>query len=266
MMPRLKIDNKQVEVPEGSTILEAARKLSINIPYMCFLEGYEHFTSCMMCVVKEKVSNRLLPSCSAPVSEGMVVETMNSEVINARRNTLELLLKEHVGDCEGPCRLACPAHVDIPVVLRLIEAGKITDAVVDIKKNIVFPAVLGRICPAPCEKSCRRSLYDSPVAIKLLERLSGDLDISDHNMKRGPGDLSPFIASTGKKVAVIGSGPAGLSAANTMAFLSVKSKCSMFFSIDPSTSCFVVRDKINGSKTSSQTTAVNNKRLPGDIR
>ena len=171
-MPLLKIDNIQVEMPEGSTILEAARKLGIDIPYMCFLEGYEHFTSCMICVVEEKVSNRLLPSCSAPVSEGMVVETKSPEVINARRNALELLLKEHIGDCEGPCRLACPAHIDIPVVLRLIEAGKIEDAALEFKKSVPFPAVLGRICPAPCEKACRRGQHDKPVSIKSLERFA----------------------------------------------------------------------------------------------
>lgn len=92
-MPGLLIDNKQVEIPRGGTILEAAGKLGIKIPTICFMDGFDHFTSCMMCVVKERVSNRLLPSCSAPVYDGMIIETMSDEVKNARRNTLELLLK-----------------------------------------------------------------------------------------------------------------------------------------------------------------------------
>ena len=213
-MPILKIDNRPVEVPEGSTILEAAGKLGINIPCMCFLEGYEHFTSCMICVVKDIVSNRLLPSCSAPASDGMIVETTSSEVKTARRNTLELLLKEHVGDCEGPCRLACPARMNIPVVLRLIESGNITDAVAEIKKDIPFPGVLGRICPAPCEKACRRGRYDSPLAIKLLERFTADFDI--HSETRS---IPPVKTSTGKTTAIIGAGPAGLTAAFYMSLM-----------------------------------------------
>jgi ferredoxin len=207
-MPGLKIDNKSVEVPEGITILEAARKFGINIPCMCFLEGYEHFTSCMICVVKEKVSDRLLPSCSAPVAGGMIVETASSEVKTARRNTLELLLKEHAGDCEGPCRLACPAHMNIPAVLRLVESGNVADAAAEIKKDILFPGVLGRICPAPCEKACRRGRYDSPVAIKLLERFTADCDINSETRS-----IPSVEDSTGKTAAIIGAGPAGLTAA-----------------------------------------------------
>ncbi len=207
-MPGLLIDNKQVEIPRGGTILEAAGKLGIKIPTICFMDGFDHFTSCMMCVVKERVSNRLLPSCSAPVYDGMIIETMSDEVKNARRNTLELLLKEHIGDCEGPCRLACPARMNIPAVIRHIEAGRAGDAVREIKKDIPFPAVLGRICPAPCENACRRGRFDSPVSIRLLERYAADFDLAGETPY-----LPELRPDTGKKVAVIGAGPAGLSAA-----------------------------------------------------
>jgi predicted molibdopterin-dependent oxidoreductase YjgC len=153
---KLTINSKSVVVDKGSTVLEAAEAAGISIPTMCRLKGYAHMTSCMVCVVKEMGSGRLLPSCTAPAAEGMVIETDNEEVHHARRTALNLLLSEHVGDCEAPCRLTCPAHMNIPLMIRQIKAGEIRDAIETVKEDIALPAVLGRICPAPCEKGCRR--------------------------------------------------------------------------------------------------------------
>ena len=114
-MPKLNIDGQDVEVPASATIIEAAAKLGINIPTLCHKEGFEHNTSCMVCVVKVEGIERLVPGCAMPVSEGMIVDTRSDEVREARRMSLELLLSDHVGDCEGPCRAICPVSMNIPI-------------------------------------------------------------------------------------------------------------------------------------------------------
>lgn len=204
----LTINGRKVAVEKGATVLDAVTSIGAKVPTMCHLKGYANFTSCMVCVVKEQMSGRLLPSCSAPAADGMVIETDSEEVRHARRNALDLLLSEHVGDCEAPCRLTCPARMNIPQMIRQIAAGEMRDAVETVKEHIALPAVLGRICPAPCEKACRRSRYDASVAICLLKRFAADVDILSKN---------PYVPvcrpDSGKKVAIVGAGPAGLSAA-----------------------------------------------------
>ena len=208
MMIELKIDNRIVKVEEGATILDAAEKVGIAIPTMCFLEGCKASTSCMVCVVNVKGASGMVPSCGALAVDGMEVESDTSEVTEARRMALELLLSDHVGDCMGPCQVTCPAKMDIPLMIRQIAAGNLTDAIRTVKKDIALPAVLGRICSAPCEKACRRVKYDEAVSICLLKRFVADADLESE---------SPFAAECksgeGKRCAVIGAGPAGLSAA-----------------------------------------------------
>ena len=97
---KLKIDHHEVELDHPISIRKAARDLGIHIPTLCYEEGTEHFTSCMICMVKEKKSMRMLPACSAPVADGMEIETLNDEIRAFRKSTLELLLSDHVGDCE----------------------------------------------------------------------------------------------------------------------------------------------------------------------
>ena len=207
-MPRLFIDNQPVDVPDGATILDAARKLGVPIPTLCFLEGRTALTSCMVCVVKVEGASKLVPSCAAPAVEGMRVESETPEVLEARRTALELLLGDHLGDCEAPCRIACPAHMDIPRMIRQIRAGKMAEAIATVKEHIALPATLGRICPAPCEKACRRGTKDEPVAICLLKRYAADVD-----MNAAERYLPACERETGKRVAVVGAGSAGLSAA-----------------------------------------------------
>ena len=207
-MLKVTIDNQVVEVAEGSTILEAARQLGIEIPTLCHLEGLPPQISCFVCVVKVNGNGRLLPSCATVAVDGMVVESETDEVRAARRTALELLLGDHLGDCIGPCQGACPAHVDIPEMLRLVQEGKLREAAALVKAHNPFPAVLGRICQAFCERGCRRALHDATVSIAALERLVGDADLADNK---------PYAPSckpaSGKRVAIIGAGPAGLTAA-----------------------------------------------------
>lgn len=204
----LTIDNQKIEVPDGTTVLQAAQKLGIAIPTMCHREGFKPSTSCMVCVVEIEGYRTLVPSCGMPAEEGMVVRTCSGKVAQARRTALELLLSDHIGDCEGPCRLGCPADMDIPQMIRQIAAGDFQSAIRTVKRDIALPAVLGRICPAPCEKVCRRANEDAAVSIRLLKRFVADVDM------QSPVPYKPDCdASTGKKVAVVGAGPCGLSAA-----------------------------------------------------
>ena len=156
-MPKLKIDHREVEVPPGATVLDAARALGIDIPTLCFRDGCEAATSCLVCLVKIAEHRRLVPACATAAAEGMEVESETAEVRQFRRSALELLLSDHLGDCLAPCWFTCPAHMDIPQMLRQVAAGQLHEAIATVKRDIALPAVLGRICPAPCEKSCRRS-------------------------------------------------------------------------------------------------------------
>jgi NADH dehydrogenase/NADH:ubiquinone oxidoreductase subunit G len=96
-MVKLKIDHKEVEVPRGKLLMEVIRESGTEVPSMCFLENAEHFTSCMVCVVKDRKSGKILPSCSREAEEDMDIISMDEEVREARRTALELLLSEHVG-------------------------------------------------------------------------------------------------------------------------------------------------------------------------
>jgi hypothetical protein len=207
-MPYLVIDSQKVDVPAGSTVFDAAVKLGIPIPMLCYRNGYDHFTSCMICMVKERKSEKLIPSCSAPASEGMIIETNCAEVRQARKENLDLLFLEHLGDCEAPCRRACPAHLDIPLMLRQVRENRMGEAARTLKKHVPLPAIMGRICNAPCESACRRRLVDDSVAICLIERYVADTD------RRTDSPAVPALRpSTGKRVAIVGSGLTGLSVA-----------------------------------------------------
>lgn len=207
-MIKLTIDNHSVEVPAGTSVWQAAQSLGIDIPTMCYLEGTEHFTSCMICLVKDAKNGRFFASCSTPAFEGQSIITNDEETIESRKAALELLLSEHVGDCEAPCQLVCPAHMNIPLMNRLIAKGDFAKALEVVKRDIALPSILGRICPAPCEAGCRRKQVDEAVSICLLKRYVGDEDLKTEK------PYQPQLAElSGKKVAIIGAGSAGLAAA-----------------------------------------------------
>jgi len=207
-MPKLTIDNREVQVADGATILEAAEKLGIEIPTLCFREDCEPSTSCMVCVVKVEGLGSLVPSCATVARDGMKVDSSSDQVRQARKAALELLLSDHLGDCMGPCQITCPARMNIPLMIRQIAAGDLADAIATVKKDIALPAVLGRICPKPCEKTCRRAASDQPVSICLLKRYVADVDLQSENQYQPQCD-----PNQAKRVAIVGAGPAGLAAA-----------------------------------------------------
>ena len=117
-MVRIKLNGIDCEANTGMTILDVARKEGFSIPVLCHKEGMPHYSSCMICIVKNRKTNSFLPSCSALIQEGMDIDITGDEVISLRRKAIELLLTEHRAECEAPCRVVCPAGYNIPVMNR----------------------------------------------------------------------------------------------------------------------------------------------------
>jgi len=204
-MPRLTIDGQPVDVGEGTTLLAAAQQAGVEIPTLCHAPGVPPRTTCMVCVVQDAGNGRMLPSCTALAEDGMTIDASSETMRAARREVLELLLAEHVGDCEAPCRRTCPASLNVPLMLRLIAQGDLELAARLAKEALVLPVTLGWVCTAPCEKACRRGVHDEAIAIRDLHRLAGE-QATDTAFAAPP-------APSGKRVAVVGGGPAGLAAA-----------------------------------------------------
>lgn len=111
-----------------------------------------------------------------------------------------------------PCSAECPAHINIPGYLRMIAQGKYAEAVAVIREKVPFPHALGRVCTHYCEKGCKRGGLNSAVAIRDLKRFAVEHD--DKELWR---EKSVHLPATGKKVAVVGAGPCGLTAAYYLA-------------------------------------------------
>lgn len=208
MAIRLTIDGRQVAVEPGATVLDAARRAGVEIPTLCYREDLEPWTSCFLCVVQVDGKPDFTPACVTPVREGMVVAANSEDVRAARRAGLELLLSDHRGDCVAPCSLACPAGLDIPGFIAHVQAGRDRQAIALIKERIPLAATLGRVCPRYCERVCRRRESEEPVAVCALKRFAADADLASAE----PWTPDPAPPS-GRKVAIVGAGPAGLSAA-----------------------------------------------------
>ncbi len=205
-MPELIIDGQSVEVAPGATLLDAARQLGIDIPTLCYLEQCGPMTSCLVCVVKVTQNGRarIVPSCAAKAEPGMVVESETAEIRDLRRAAFELLLSDHVGDCLSPCHRICPLALNIPRMIRQIETNDLDRAVTTLRQALALPAVLGRLCNAPCQNGCRRagSCGGGSAAIRDLERFVADACL------RSPEKYLPARKpSTGKTIAIVGSGP-----------------------------------------------------------
>ena len=197
----------------GETILQLANRHGIEIPTLCNDDRLEPFTSCYVCVVEVEGMRGHQPSCSTKLTEGMKIITDNEGIRKSRKIALELMLSNHYADCIGPCKQTCPAGVDVQGYISLIDKGQYSAAVALIKETNPLPAICGRVCVRPCETECRRNLLDegTPVGIDYLKRFASDFDLAS------PDKYIPVVKpSTGKKVAVIGAGPGGLSVGHFM--------------------------------------------------
>lgn len=192
----------------GETVLQIAERHGIEIPTLCHNEHVRHYGACGLCVVESAASPKLLRACSTLAADGMVLGTESPRVVRARRVALELLMSDHDGDCRGPCMLACPAGTDCQRYVKMIALGLDREAVEIIKETNPLPASIGRVCPHPCETACRRKLVEQPISIAYLKAFAADADLASGRPWR------PALApETGKRVAVVGGGPAGLTAA-----------------------------------------------------
>lgn len=218
----LTIDGRSVETPPGQTVLDAARALGIEIPTLCYLEKCGPLNSCLVCLVK--INGRLVPSCGTPVQSSMVVESETEEVHEARKTALELLFGDHVGDCLSPCHRLCPLGLNIPVMLRQIQANDLEQAAITVRTALPLAGVLGRLCHHPCEQGCRRGNWDDPAAIREMEKFVTDWELNALGLPGAAGEANSSNtknqnaqistgSSSGKRVVIIGSGPAGLAAA-----------------------------------------------------
>jgi NADH-quinone oxidoreductase subunit F len=113
----------------------------------------------------------------------------------------------------APCQNTCPAHVDVPMYVDLIRQGRFDEAYEEILRENPLPVVCGRVCNHPCESRCRRAQLDEPIAIRELKRFASDYAVSLNGSRPRPDIKAP----TGKKVAIVGAGPSGLSAAHYLA-------------------------------------------------
>jgi len=205
---KININGRELTANPGQTILETARENDIYVPTLCYSEHFEPYASCGICLVEIEGFPRPLRACATAISNGMVIRTESEKIKKARKLALELMLSDHRGDCRGPCVMACPANCDAQGYVALAANGMFREALKLVKEFMPIPGSIGRVCPAPCEKDCRRGLLEGAVSIRYIKRLLADIDME------GKDPYMPEIApETHKRIAVIGSGPAGLTAA-----------------------------------------------------
>ncbi|MBM3881611.1 MAG: FAD-dependent oxidoreductase [Verrucomicrobia bacterium] len=206
----LTIDGRPVQATEGESLLQVARRLGLDIPTLCYLEKCGPLNTCLVCLVK--TDGRMVPSCGTPARPGMIVESETEEVHAARRTALELLFSDHVGDCLSPCHRLCPLGLNIPVMLRQIEAQQTQAAILTVRQALPLAGVLGRLCHHPCEQGCRRGNWDGPAAIRDLERF-----VTDRDREQPQPSLPPQQPPSGRSLVIVGAGPTGLAAAHALA-------------------------------------------------
>ncbi|MFA5858437.1 MAG: FAD-dependent oxidoreductase [Elusimicrobiota bacterium] len=206
------LNGKEVVVEEGTKIIDVCRKNGIPVPALCSASDLTHINSCFICVV-ELNKLRLVPSCGTVVADGMVIDTDTERVRDTRKACLELLLSNHYADCYAPCNRACPAGINVQGYVNFISSGKYSEAYELIREAMPLPGSVGRVCPAPCESECRRNAVEGAVDIRLLKRFVYDNVAAENKKRLDAREKSGRVKYNGKKVAVIGAGPAGLATA-----------------------------------------------------
>jgi len=205
----LTIDGRRLQVEPGTTVLDAARGIGIEIPTLCHVEGLEPASSCFLCCVQVEGQRTLSPACALRVAEGMVVTTESEDIRASRKMALELLLSDHAGDCIAPCSARCPAGLDVSSYVLELAGGRTDRAMEVIFDRLALPGTLGRVCPRLCEENCKRCDHDGDaLAIAALHRYA-----TDRNSAASRPWLPQPAEPSGKSVAIVGAGPAGLSAA-----------------------------------------------------
>ena len=184
-MVKVKIDNFDIEVPAGTSILEAARKAHIDIPTLCKHPDVDPSAGCGMCIVK--VGGRILRSCCTPVADGMEIITQDPEIVSVRRTVLELILSNHPNEClscirSGHCELQDMAAVFGLHGSRLPSLNK-KYPIDDSTKSIVLDSSKCVVC-GRCVEVCQNQ--QNVWALSYLNRglatrvtAAGGIDLAD---------------------------------------------------------------------------------------
>ncbi|MBQ1711756.1 MAG: FAD-dependent oxidoreductase, partial [Firmicutes bacterium] len=202
------IDGKKCTGFEGNTVLSIARNNGIDIPSLCYNGRVKVYGACGVCVVEMDGSPKLQRSCATVATDGAVYHTDTPRVKQARKVAFELIMSDHEGDCLPPCMLRCPANTNCQAYIKQIALGNDKEAVKIVKETNPLPASIGRVCPHPCEKDCRRQYVEEPLSIAFLKYFAADNDLFS-----GDTYVPEVAPDTGKRVGIIGGGPAGLTAA-----------------------------------------------------
>ncbi|CAH6817098.1 Formate dehydrogenase-O, major subunit [Vibrio chagasii] len=205
-MIQIVIDGKFRIVEQGQTVLEAAKTCGLEIPSLCGLNKTADKVPCDLCVV-EVDGMGVTRSCELEVVNGLNITTQSKQLTVHRQDALNRIMADHYADCEAPCQTACPAGVDIQSYLHHIAQNDHTKAIEVIKKTLPMPLSIGRVCPAFCETECRRNLVDDSIAIRQLKRHAADADLAAQESY-----MPAKKTSKGKSIAIVGSGPGGLTA------------------------------------------------------
>ncbi|MDR1731789.1 MAG: FAD-dependent oxidoreductase [Synergistaceae bacterium] len=204
---KVTIDGRDVHGYPGQKVLDLCAEIGIEIPTLCYDPHLSVHGGCSVCLVEIEGAKALMRACTNAISPNMVIRTNTKRVASARRLALELMLSDHVGDCRPPCNLICPAQGKVQTYINLTAQGKYREALDELHDHVTMPGCIGRVCPAPCQTKCRRNFVDETVSIREIKRF-----VADWGMERSLGDV-PKIVENGKKIVVIGAGPAGLSCA-----------------------------------------------------
>lgn len=207
----LTMDGRSIVADAGKTILTVARENEIEIPTLCHDPRLPPYGSCLLCVVEVEGMKKQALACTTEAREGMKVVTESEAISASRKNALDMLLSNHYADCRGPCYEKCPADVDVQGYLALAHEGRHREALELIRETNPLPLVCGRVCVRYCEGACARKNVDpNPVAINFIKRYVSDLE---HDNLEPPVKPAP----NGHRVAIVGGGPGGLTAAYYLA-------------------------------------------------
>ncbi|ELV8690652.1 TPA: formate dehydrogenase subunit alpha [Vibrio vulnificus] len=205
-MIQIVIDGKYRIVEAGQTVLQAAKVCGVEIPSLCGMNRSGEKIPCDLCVV-EVESGGPRRACELEVYNGLTVKTQSEALSAHRKQALNRIMSDHYADCEAPCKTVCPAGVDIQSYLYHIAQNDHQKAIEVIKRTLPMPLSIGRVCPAFCESECRRSLVDDAIAIRQLKRHAADADLAAQEAY-----TPEKKADKNKRVAIVGSGPGGLTA------------------------------------------------------
>ncbi|MDR2861869.1 MAG: (2Fe-2S)-binding protein, partial [Syntrophobacterales bacterium] len=193
MTIKVTINGNLYDGTQGETIRDVAKRNGIGIPVLCDRSQIDPFGSCRLCLVEQEKARYPVVACATPVFDGMVVNTDTEQIKELRKLDMELMFSNHFADCVAPCNMTCPAGIDIQGYVGLAANGEYAYAEKLIKEKVPLPGVLGRVCPAPCQKECRRNLVEETISIKFIKRF-----ISDKNFETGNRYIPAVAKPSGK--------------------------------------------------------------------